>query len=460
MASELVKKIHKLIPESARALLCLLPFPIRYGKEYRKTRAMLQATQWLPRDQLLQTQLSRLKAVLVSAYNRIPFYRERFDAVAFDPFSFKDLREFTRIPLLHREEVFAHYERLTDKRYSALNSYAGNTGGTTGQPLKLLFSAQSDAREWAFMHTQWGRVGFEPGHRRVSFSGVPFRGEKAVAWKHNPMHDELQISALQLDWDQLAGYVEVLRDFAPRFFYGLPSALAVFATFLLENDITMPDVKAVLCGSEAISDEQRALLERAFKARVYSWYGQTERVVLAGECEHSRQYHLFPEYGYTELIDDYGNQVNQSGIVGEIVGTGFINMAMPLIRYRTGDYAQYAEGTCDCGRQYPRMEKVLGRRNTDYILTYDNQRIPFNAIDTQKGPFINVYLCQFVQKIPGTVELYIMRNDRIAPTDIPVIEKSLNAQSPGRISFSAFLVDDLIRTEAGKVKNFIQEIMS
>jgi phenylacetate-CoA ligase len=459
MAGELAKKIYNMIPESLKAMLCLIPFPIRYGKEYSKTRTMLQTTQWLPRDQLLQIQLSRLKDVLVCAYSRIPFYRERFDAISFDPFAFKNLSEFKSIPLLHREEVFAHYAGLIDTRYSALNSYVGNTGGTTGQPLKLLFSAQSDAREWAFIHMQWGRVGFESWHRRVCFLGVPFRGDEAVPWKYNPMHHELQISPLHLDRDRLAGYVELVRDFKPSFFYGLPSALAVFATFLLENAITMADVKAVLCGSEGIGDEQRVLLERGFNARVYSWYGQTEKVVLAGECEHCYQYHLFPEYGYTELIDDYGNQINQPGIIGEIVGTGFINMAMPLIRYRTGDFGQYASGSCACGRQYQRLENVLGRRTTDCIISYDNEKIPFNAIDTQKGTFINVHLCQFVQKIPGTVEVYIMRNDRISQTDIPVIEKSLNAQSPGKISFSAFLVDDLIRTEAGKVKSFIQKIM-
>jgi phenylacetate-CoA ligase len=458
MAGEIVKKFYNIMPESVKTILCLTPFWIRHGKEYRNTRNMLKATQWFPGDQLLQIQLSRLKNVLVCAYSKVPFYRERFDAISFDPFTFNNFNDIKRIPLLNREEVFAHYPRLIDTHYSVLNSYVGNTGGTTGQPLKLLFSGQSDSREWAFMHMQWGRVGFEPGHRRVSFLGVPFRGDKSAAWKYSPMHNELQISPLELSRDQLAGYVVLVKRFKPRFFYGLPSALAVFAAFLLENDIKMTDIRAVLCGSEGMGDEQRALLERGFNARVYSWYGQTEKVVLGGECEQSYQYHLFPEYGYTELIDDDGNQINQPGIIGEIVGTGFINMAMPLIRYRTGDFGQYAGGSCACKRQYPRLEKVLGRRTADHIVTYDNERIPFNAIDTQKGAFINVQLCQFIQKNPGAVDVYVMRNDRFSQADMPVIERELNAQSPGKISFSAFLVDDLIRTDVGKVRNFIQEI--
>jgi hypothetical protein len=92
------------------------------------------------------------------------------------------------------------------------------------------------------------------------------------------------------------------------------------------------------------------------------------------------------------------------------------------------------------------------------VVTNDNEKIPFNAIDTWKGAFINVQLCQFIQKNPGTVEVYIMRNDRLSQVDMPDIERELNAQSPGKVSFSAFLVDDLIRTEVGTIRNFIQEI--
>ena len=61
-------------------------------------------------------------------------------------------------------------------------------------------------------------------------------------------------------------------------------------------------VRAILCGSENIYKPQRRLLKDVFKGRVYSWYGHSEQVSLAGECEKSSYYHIFPEYGITELI--------------------------------------------------------------------------------------------------------------------------------------------------------------
>jgi phenylacetate-coenzyme A ligase PaaK-like adenylate-forming protein len=65
----------------------------------------------------------------------------------------------------------------------------------------------------------------------------------------------------------------------------------------------MPRINAALLGSEGVSTAQRERIERAFRTRAYSWYGQSERVVLAGECETDGTYHAFPDYGILEIID-------------------------------------------------------------------------------------------------------------------------------------------------------------
>jgi phenylacetate-CoA ligase len=103
-----------------------------------------------------------------------------------------------------------------------------------------------------------------------------------------------------------------------------------------------PRIRAALLGSEGCTPEQREVIEEAFRTRVYTWYGHSERVILGGECEHTTDYHQFPDYGWLEILDEQGNEV-AVGERGEIVGTGFLNRVMPLIRYRTGDYATRLE---------------------------------------------------------------------------------------------------------------------
>ena len=52
------------------------------------------------------------------------------------------------------------------------------------------------------------------------------------------------------------------------------------------------------------------------------------------------------------------------GEVGEIVVTDLFNLYMPFIRYRTGDLAVSTRECCPCGRGFPLLDRVEGRRST------------------------------------------------------------------------------------------------
>lgn len=458
MADNVLKHMYDKLPGGITKHLCKIPFSLRAGRSYRATVKLLNETQWLSRAELNKYQFKKLKEALIYAYGKAPYYRDLFLRISFDPVKFNNYSEFEKIPLLSKKDVFDYYQKLRSTDFNSFNSYAGLTGGTTGQPLKLLFSLESYFIEWAFMHTQWKRVGFTPQCRRIALLGVPFKKDKTATWKYNPLHNELQISPLHLDEENLCEYVNLIKEFKPQFLYGYPSALTVFAAYLIDYDVEINDISAVLCASESLSEMQRSSLKDAFNARIYAWYGQTEKVVLGGECEKSPDYHLFSEYGYTELVDGGGNVIKEPGEPGEIVGTGFTNMAMPLIRYRTDDFGEYCEGECSCGARYLRLKKVVGRRNNQYLVTVDNSKMPFTSIDAQKTVFGNVYQWQFVQRIPGKVEVDIISNSKITPSDIRAIELELNSQVENKINFKVSVVQDVIRTERGKIKGFIQAI--
>ncbi|KGO32639.1 hypothetical protein JT06_19210, partial [Desulfobulbus sp. Tol-SR] len=66
-------------------------------------------------------------------------------------------------------------------------------------------------------------------------------------------------------------------------------------------------------------------------------------------------------------VDDQGNPCNREGERGEIVGTGLYNRCMPLIRYRTGDYATRLAPRCPCGRAWDRFTEVEGRWKQDMV---------------------------------------------------------------------------------------------
>ena len=164
------------------------------------------------------------------------------------------------------------------------------------------------------------------------------------------------------------------------------------------------------------------------------------------------------QFSKTELVDENGDVIKEPGKTGEIVGTRFVNLAMPLIRYRTDDFGAYAEGGCTCGRKCVRLRNVVGRRNNDYLVTLNNDTVLFSSVETQKSVFSYVYQWQFVQNVPGKVNVNIISNSKITANKIRSMEKELNSQFENRIHFQVAVVENLIRTETGKTKSLLQNI--
>ena len=306
-----------------RRAVRVVPFGWRVGSAYRHTlRFLLESDRW-PAEALSAHQDERLGALLEGAIRRVPAY-ERYR-----PLLGKPVRHiFNNIEPVTKQDIQADPGRYLDPTVPASALYETSTGGTSGQPLRILLDKRGFQIEWAFMVAQWMRAGYRPGMRKATFRGVSFPGGQL--WQENPVYDELQFSPFAMSEANLSLYAERLAAYAPDFLYGYPSALSLLARHYEEHPSPPPPpVRAMLCGSENVREGQREYLERVFKARFYSWYGMSEKVILAGECEGSCLHHAFPQYGVTEILDRQGNLSSQPGAEGELVGTGFMNTAMP-----------------------------------------------------------------------------------------------------------------------------------
>ena len=69
---------------------------------------------------------------------------------------------------------------------------------------------------------------------------------------------------------------------------------------------------AVITGSEMLYDFQRERIERVFGCQVFDFYGMTERVAFAAQCERGRM-HVNPEYGVLEIVDAQGRSHRRRG---------------------------------------------------------------------------------------------------------------------------------------------------
>src|ERR1035438_2479361 len=118
-----------------------------------------------------------------------------------------------------------------------------------------------------------------------------------------------------------------------------------------EIEITPTYNLAVRLVKVALLEHQRRAIEEAFKTRVFDQYGQAEMQSFWYECEAGRM-HAHPLAGITEILRPDGTPA-ALGEMGEVVLTGLVNYAMPLVRYRVGDTARFATESCSCGRGMP-----------------------------------------------------------------------------------------------------------
>ena len=457
MAFTLKRKLYEAIPLPVKQSIALIPFSWLAGAAYRNNIKDGKKFESASRQEILAFQTLRLRETLEFATDQVPAYH-RFKGIVARLSPFEALQDF---PLLDKDILQADINNHLPRDFAKIPHYECTTGGTSGNQLQLFLDDASQAIDMACMHRQWARVGYTPQQRKATFRGVSFAGLKpGINWQYNPIYNEMQFSPFQMKDSTLDAYVEELIKFQPAFFHGYPSAISFLAEYVERKGLAvkLPKIHAVLLGSEGCLPTQRDCIERAFNTRVFSWYGHSERVILAGECEKNSTYHHFPDYGALEIITEDGTSCNIEGQRGELVGTGFLNRCLPLIRYRTGDYATRCNAKCECGREWDRFTDVEGRWKQDFIIGVGGARISAAALNMHGAIFDKVIRYQYYQDTIGKCELRLMVRPDFTNDDKLLVEKAYKSKIAGTLDMVVIIASDIPLTSRGKLKSIISTL--
>jgi phenylacetate-CoA ligase len=202
----------------------------------------------------------------------------------------------------------------------------------------------------------------------------------------------------------------------------------------------------IVTSSEAVSAEARALIEERFGCKLFDWYGQFERVAAIGTCEQ----------GSLHVIEDYGCVEFHPAAAGlhEIVGTGFNNRVMPLVRYRTGDFVELDDtgADCPCGREFRVVRRIVGRDD--------------DAIKLPGGRVIG-RIAHMFDDVDGLLDAQIRQDaiDEIQVRVVPAstlsdamrrrIERSLRRRLGDAIAIRIESVDGIERDRNGKYRRVV-----
>jgi phenylacetate-CoA ligase len=428
--------IHKLIRT--------LPDELLFGSSFRKA-------QRIEKEYLASSD----KADFISTYQQAQL--EKILSIASKAPAYKNIRDykkFTDIPFSNKNDMQTDIDRfVADKNGADLCS----TGGTTsGRPLKFYIDKSRKGFEWYWMAKyNWAQVGFETSDYRAVL-----RNHKLNGVKHNVNHllKEVQFDNHALKDSYLDYIIDYIVKHELKFVHAYPSAAFLLAKRIYVTNRETP-VVAFLSGSEAVFDNQKNLIQNILNKRMYTWYGHSEKLILAAETAHCENYHVNPFYGFAEIIDSNGNVVNTPGEWGELVGTGFMNTKMPFIRYRTEDEAEFMGHVCpDCGRAGMTFKNVIGRRGKDVIYKEDGSIVTPSSMMLDYGIYQYIKGVQYYQQKRG--ELVI----RIVPQkdyDAAAREKVLDIMLPrfrDGLKIQLVEVESLEYTKNNKLKLLIQDM--
>ena len=424
--------------------------PVARLHGYWLYRTWLQQLQGWSLEQRQKFVLERLRRTLISAQEGIPFYRERFQQAGFDPSRhFKSAEDLAVLPLLTKQDVRERGAELVDRRF-LFGSVIATTSGTTGHPTELRLGEKYVAVDYACMFRHWAKAGYRFRSRYAAVRSYVPKTEGDPLWKFSWAQNTLYMSAYHLTPANSDGYIGALLQFRPEYIRGYASSLNVLAEYAYPYRDQFGFVRGVFTASETLLDSERATIERAFGKKLYDWYGMTEPAVVITERPDHEGMEVDWEYGFPEFETEPGLEEGER----KLIATSLHNPVMPLIRYDTGDRVLIAEEASP-GRLYPRIKKVLGRKD-ECLLGADGRRMPSLNFYSLLQDYHSVLRFQFVQSALDrlTVRLSIRPGAEGVDEMLAQLRKEVVRRVGPDFELKLELTDDFVRNRDGKTPTF------
>ena len=314
----------------------------------------------MPREELRQLQLVKLRRMCEWAHARAPFHRRRFEAAGFHPDQIKSLDDLRRLPMMTRDEWVASQKEkplwgdlIAATPRNAIRYHL--TSGSTGrQPLRALDST----RDWEWISEMWcyGAWGFGVRPDDVVYFAFGY-GSFIGFWGAHYGCEKIGALVVPGGAQTTERRIEQIVELGVTTIFSTPT----YALRLWQEAVAMgvdPAAskvdKVIVSGEPAGSiPAMKRQLERGWDAKCGDTAGMTEiGTIFAFECaEQPGGTHIIEDHMYEEVINPASGEPVKYGELGERVVTSFGRGLMPLIRYRSGDIVmRVPHSNCRCGR--------------------------------------------------------------------------------------------------------------
>ncbi|MDP4594372.1 MAG: hypothetical protein NWT00_07395 [Beijerinckiaceae bacterium] len=349
----------------------------------------------------------------------------------------------TKSQILGRERDFAEHSF-----YPA--PYA-ETGGTTGEPLRVARSISTIAFEQALVDHLCAQMGINARTARVAMLKGDFidpsQIEKHQFWSDTGSKKRIY-SSLHISPETAEVYRQSLLDFAPDILFCYPSSVDTLVKYLgQDSGVRIP---LVFSSSEVLHDEARVRVRQALYCNVIDLYGHAERLAAAYSIN-GGGYCFLPSYGHVELIP-VGDGL------ARIIATTLRPGGQIFIRYDTGDLAQVPS-------QDPAILEQIGLglipfngivgRDSEFVDLPDGRRI-FSLNQIPRGAD-GANTVQLHYNGSDAVDIYIVPGNQFNVRTCERIQENFYRKFPESITANIWKVATPVREPNGKAPVLLRD---
>jgi len=324
----------------------------------------------LSRSEIEALQLKRLKDTLEHCFNGSAFYKQRLMEAGATPDKINSLDDLRRIPFTTKQDLRDTYPFGIASVPLSKCTRLHSSSGTTGNPTVILHTAR-DLEQWAnaVARCLW-MVGCRPEDVFQNTSGYGmFTG--GLGFQYGA--EKLGMLTVPAAAGNTLRQLKFFTDFGTTVVHAIPSYAARLYEVMCERGIDPrrdTKLKILAIGAEPHSEDTRKRIEDMLGVKAYNSFGMSEMCGpgVAFECKEQNGMHIWEDYYIVEIVDPDTLEPVPDGETGELVLTTINREAMPLLRYRTRDLTRIIPGSCPCGREHKRLDRMKGRSDDMIIL--------------------------------------------------------------------------------------------
>ena len=396
-------------------------------------------------DKISNWQNKKLKELIHHCYNNTVYYRKLFDEKNILPSDINSIEDLKLLPPLTKELIKNNYNDLIPKNIENIKYKHGETGGSTGEPLKYLH----DLKSWSFCYannlSNWEELGYNIGDNFLALGSSSIIPGEKISFKHKIYYflkGKISISAINLDREAILNILKIIKKRKINYLYGYSTALYLLAKTINELEIEVPKIKGCISTSELLLPEYRLEIERVFRCKLIDAYGAGDGGITALNIDGENF-----KVAYNCLLET-NNEVDLNS--GLLYSTDLLNFSFPFIRYEVGDGAELSSHKKHNGQI---ITQLLGRKPN--IIKLENGKVLIAPGFTVLFSGLNVKAYRIKKTGVNKITIQIIKDDKYSNKDENVILDSFKYHAGVDCKLVVSYKDSFELSKSGKRDYFL-----